>query len=81
MMDSPRALGEDAAMPEHDDLDRAADRDPAVALPAIRRLREWLATREAAGVRAARRKGWSWGRIAEALGRSRQGLWERYRDE
>jgi hypothetical protein len=68
-------------MPDPDDLDRAADNDPAEALPAIRRLREWLGKREAVSVRAARGKGWSWRRIGEALGRAPQTLWERYRDE
>jgi hypothetical protein len=69
------------AMPDPDDLDHAADRDPAVALPAIGRIRAWLDKREAASVHAARREGWSWGRIGDALGRTRQALWQRYREE
>jgi hypothetical protein len=81
MMDSPRTLGEDAAMPEHDDLDRAADGDPAVALPALRRLRDWFAEREGAAVRNARAQGWTWERIGKALDRKRQTVWHRYRDE
>lgn len=63
-----------------DALARAAEPDPAVALPALRLLREWADQREGAVVSAAREAGWSWGAIASALGRSRQGLWERYRD-
>jgi hypothetical protein len=67
-------------MPDARDLDRATDGDPAVALPAIRRLRAWLDEREGISVRAARRAGWSWRRIGEALGRAGQTLWERYRE-
>jgi hypothetical protein len=79
-MDVEGAFSDHAAMPQPDDLDRATDGDPAVALPAIRRLRDWLTDREAASVRAARREGWTWERIGEALGRARQTVWERHRD-
>jgi hypothetical protein len=68
-------------MPDPEDLERATDDDPAVAFPAIGRLRDWLAAREVTTVRAARRRGWTWERIGDALGRARQTVWERYRHE
>jgi transcriptional regulator of acetoin/glycerol metabolism len=63
-----------------DAVARAGDPDPAVALPALRVLREWADERESQVVRAARAQRWSWSQIAEAIGKARQSLWERYRE-
>ena len=48
-------------------------------LEAVGLLSIWLAEREEALVLKARGKGWSWGQVAEPLGRSRQAVWERFR--
>ena len=49
-------------------------RDPAVGLPAVAALRSLLEDVEAAHVRHARNRGWSWEAIAGALGVSRQAV-------
>ena len=59
----------------------AAAGPPEHGLPAIRRLRVLLEDWEAVQVRAARDRGWNWGEIGRVLGRSRQAVHERYRDE
>jgi hypothetical protein len=49
--------------------------DPAVALPAICRLRAWLQEAEADAVTQASSDGWSQHQITEALGRSTGRTW------
>jgi hypothetical protein len=65
-----------------DNLLRAAkeESDPKSALSAMGILQHWLASREEALVQEARVKGASWADIARLLGRSRQAVWERYRE-
>ena len=46
--------------------------DPAVALRGVRALRKLVEMLEAVHVRHARRQGWSWQDIADALGVTRQ---------
>lgn len=50
----------------------AAGRDPAVGLAAVAALRTLLEELEAVHVTNARAQGWSWERIADALGVRRQ---------
>jgi hypothetical protein len=54
--------------------------DPEVALTAIRELRSEAEGAELHAVRAARREGFSWQRIASLLGRTRSSVWARYND-
>jgi hypothetical protein len=54
--------------------------DPIIALEAIGNVRRWLDQREYHFVTAAREEGRSWQGIGEALGRSRQAVWQRYRN-
>jgi hypothetical protein len=61
-------------------LEHADDTDPNFGLAAVGSLRRWLAEREEDLVKKARVEGWSWFGIAEALGRSRQAVWEKYRE-
>jgi hypothetical protein len=42
-------------------------------------LRDWLEQREAALVMKARVEGWTWPRVADALSRPKQTVWEQYR--
>ena len=55
--------------------------DPVVSLSAIREVRSWLDVRELHFVERARTEGLSWHGIGQALGRSKQAVWERYRTE
>jgi hypothetical protein len=68
----------------NDLANQAEDPDPEVALVAIGVLQDWAATwltrMEAEAVVRARAEGYPWGRIAGHLGRSKQGVWEKYRD-
>jgi hypothetical protein len=60
---------------------KARSRNPSISLPAlgeIRRNLDELETIEASAVATARAASWSWGRIAEQLGRARQGVWEKH---
>ncbi|MGR6922148.1 RNA polymerase subunit sigma-70 [[Actinomadura] parvosata] len=50
----------------------AADHDPGVGLAAVAALRALLEELEAMHVSNARARGWSWERIADALGVKRQ---------
>lgn len=59
-------------MIEGDDLD--------VALFGIGLMQMWTADQEMIRVFQARSDGRSWGWIGERLGRTRQAVWERYRD-
>ena len=52
--------------------DAAASPDPGVGLAAVASLRVLLESLERLQVERARRQGWSWQRIADALGVSRQ---------
>jgi hypothetical protein len=49
--------------------------DPAVALPAIRLIGEWLREAEADAVTQASADGWTQHQISEALGRSNETSW------
>ena len=59
----------------------ASSRDPAVGLRAVRALRELADRLETLQVVNARRIGWSWQDIAEALGVSRQAVHKKHRAE
>jgi predicted transcriptional regulator len=52
--------------------------DPAVGLTAVAALRDLLESLEALQVENARRHGWSWQRIAEALGVSKQAVHKKH---
>jgi hypothetical protein len=54
--------------------------DTHTALEALRNVREWTEDRERYWVLKAREEGLSWHGIATALGRSKQAVWEKYRD-
>jgi hypothetical protein len=54
--------------------------EPSEALVAIGELRRWLELQEGEAVLKARVEGRPWGFIAERLGRSKQAVWEKYRD-
>lgn len=56
----------------------AANRDPEVGLAAVFALRELLAQLEALQVMTARSDGWTWERIATALGVTRQSIHRKY---
>ncbi len=56
----------------------AAHDDPEVGLAAIVALRELLDQLEALQVAAAREHGWTWERIAQALGITRQSVHKKY---
>jgi hypothetical protein len=60
-------------------VDRIDDSDPD-SLFAVGLLRRWAEDAEEMLVLKARVEGWSWKRIADELGRSKQAVWERYRD-
>jgi hypothetical protein len=51
----------------------------ATRLRAVGEMRQWLEELEPALVAGAREDGQSWEAIADALGRSKQAVWERYR--
>ena len=55
--------------------------DPETALRAVMALRRLADRLEEESVRAARRKGWSWDQIGDALGMSRQAAHKKYRKE
>ena len=59
-------------------IDAGSD-DPAVGLRAVVALRRLTDRLEAAQVTAARRGGWTWQQIGDALGISRQAVHKRYR--
>jgi hypothetical protein len=62
------------------DLDHAIHGlDPAVALPAVARLRRLVEQLEVEQVTAARRAGWSWQDIASRLGVTKQTVHRKYR--
>jgi hypothetical protein len=56
----------------------AASAEPAVGLAAVASLRQLLETLEQLQVERARTQGWSWQRIAEALGVSKQAVHKKY---
>ncbi|MBL7490797.1 helix-turn-helix domain-containing protein [Frankia sp. AgB1.9] len=56
----------------------AAHDDPEIGLAAIVALRELLDQLEALQVASAREHGWTWERIATALGLTRQGVHKKY---
>lgn len=53
--------------------------DVSTRLRAVGELRRWLEELEPVLVRAARQEECSWELIAHDLGRSKQGVWERYK--
>ncbi len=56
----------------------AANADPVVGLAAVASLRRLLETLEQLQVEHARKQGWSWQRIAESLGVSKQAVHKKY---
>lgn len=69
-------------MSEATDLAVAAgNADPAVGLRAVAALRRLLERLEAAQVRNARKRGWTWQQIATGLGVSRQAVHKKYKGE
>src|SRR5687768_8556633 len=54
--------------------------DVDAALLGVGLLQRWIADQEMVWVFRARHEGRSWGWIAERVGRTRQALWDRYRD-
>ncbi len=61
-------------------VEEVQEQDPERALSAIGALRAWLEEMEQDAVVRGRAEGYPWGRIASYLGRSKQGVWEKYRD-
>lgn len=61
------------------DLLRDAAPDPLAVLRLIAKYQRYLSKVEQEAVRVARGLGRSWGEIGEALGVSRQAVWQRYR--
>jgi hypothetical protein len=59
--------------------ERAAGRDPADGLQAVGALRRLLERLEVLQVTAARRAGWSWQQIADALGVTKQTVHRKHR--
>jgi hypothetical protein len=57
---------------------RAAHDDPEVGLAAVVALRQLLDQLEALQVAAARKSGWTWEQIANALGLTRQSVHKKY---
>jgi hypothetical protein len=55
-----------------------ASTDPAVGLRAVASLRKLVESVEALQVQAARDRGWSWQRIADALGVSKQAVHKKH---
>jgi hypothetical protein len=58
--------------------DATASRDPAVGLAAVASLRALLESLETLQVSNARRQGWSWQQIADALGVSKQAVHKKH---
>ena len=58
--------------------DATASKDPAVGLAAVASLRRLLESLEELQVEAARAQGWSWERIARALGVTKQAVHQKY---
>lgn len=58
--------------------DATASRDPAVGLAAVVSLRRLLESLEELQVANARKRGWSWQQIAQALGVSRQAVHKKH---
>ena len=58
--------------------DATTSEDPAVGLEAVAALRDLLESLEALQVESARRHGWSWQRIAEALGVTKQAVHKKH---
>jgi hypothetical protein len=56
----------------------ASHRDPQVGLAAVVALRQMVEQLEALQVKAAREDGWTWERIADALGITRQSVHRKY---
>ena len=61
-------------------LRQASGRDPATGLRAVAALRQLTDRLEALHVRNARRSGWTWEAIGEALGVSRQAVHKKHRE-
>jgi hypothetical protein len=56
----------------------ASSEDPAIGLRAVRSLRTLVERLEALQVRNARDQGWTWDRIAQLLGVTRQAVHKKY---
>ncbi|MGY1778011.1 helix-turn-helix domain-containing protein [Geodermatophilus sp. SYSU D00804] len=59
-------------------LTAATSDDPAVGLRGVRALRELADRLEGLQVAAARRRGWSWQQVADALGVTRQAVHKKH---
>ena len=57
------------------------DPDPLEILRAATRFERYFVAVEGAAVRAARVKGKSWDEIAQAVGRTRQAVWQKHRND
>jgi hypothetical protein len=59
-------------------VDSASAEDPDIGLPAVRALRAVVAQLEAVHVDRARSSGWSWRKIADRLGVTKQTVHQKY---
>ena len=63
------------------DETRLASADPEIGLRAVVALQRLTERMEAIQVANARRRGWSWARIADELGVTKQAVHQKYRDQ
>jgi CRP-like cAMP-binding protein len=74
-VDTARSVNYGCSVPTITDVQPETPSDGLAAVVALRRLADRL---EAAEVERAIRQGWTWGRIAEALGVTRQAVHKKY---